>query len=377
MLCDAGGVGASLAEVLREAGNSDHRHASVEFGTTAAAFRIDPDNPEHYGRVLAAVGPASGLNVVHLWNLDAPGNDALRSRHSGRSLGRGTATLGYVLGAKSSGGAQAYARRRHPVCHRCAGRLRPDLRRAGARVGPRTNRGTRAPRRLEGCHRPRAGRTGLIWPGCSPENCWPACDDDQVALRRRGRFVARLVRKPRAAGVPRTLGRWHLSRDRRAGSAGTAFGRVAHRAGRSPSGPRRAALAPRRPPPSTIERLRALGAGIEVVALDVSQPDAVESLVLTLAAAGRPLRGVVHAAGIDATVPLAIPMTSCRPPRRPRRGAWLLHDRTRGLELDLFVCFSSIASILGAFGRAHYGAANAFLDALAAERRRLGLAVTA
>jgi aryl carrier-like protein len=51
----------------------------------------------------------------------------------------------------------------------------------------------------------------------------------------------------------------------------------------------------------------------------------------------------------------------------------LLHEKTRARPLDLFVCFSSVSSIIGAPQRAHYAAANAFLDALAHERHRLGL----
>src|SRR6202034_3346447 len=46
---------------------------------------------------------------------------------------------------------------------------------------------------------------------------------------------------------------------------------------------------------------------------------------------------------------------------------------TQGLELDLFVCFSSISSLWGAKGLASYSAANHFLDLLAHDRRARGL----
>ena len=91
--------------------------------------------------------------------------------------------------------------------------------------------------------------------------------------------------------------------------------------------------------------------------------------------AAAPLRGIVHAAGVldDGVVERQTAERLARVLAPKVRGAWHLHVQTAGLPLDFFVCFSSMASLLGSPGQSSYAAANAFLDGLAHHRRAAGL----
>ena len=127
--------------------------------------------------------------------------------------------------------------------------------------------------------------------------------------------------------------------------------------------------------PELVAALRALGAEtVQVVSCDVSDRESVRS-VLSGIPAERPLTGVFHLAGVldDGIVPALTGERLERVLRPKLDGAYHLHELTADQDLAAFVLFSSVAG-LGSPGQANYAAANVFLDALAAERRKRGLA---
>lgn len=136
---------------------------------------------------------------------------------------------------------------------------------------------------------------------------------------------------------------------------------------RGPAAPGAAAL---------VADLGRLGARATVVAADVANRRGAKSLV-ALFGGQRPLRGVLHLAGVVASGVLStLSPERCAPAFAPKvEGAWHLHQLTRQLDLD-FVVFSSVSGALGMPGLGIYAAANAFLDSLAHLRRGLGLTAT-
>jgi acyl transferase domain-containing protein/NADPH:quinone reductase-like Zn-dependent oxidoreductase/acyl carrier protein len=127
---------------------------------------------------------------------------------------------------------------------------------------------------------------------------------------------------------------------------------------------------------SVIRELTQQGAQVSIAQADVSQADQLAT-VLSRIDPATPLRGIIHAAGInDDGVLTQQTWERFAAVAAPKAiGAWNLHTLTqaRGDSLDFFVLFSSIASVLGSVGQGNYAAANAYLDGLAHFRQAHGL----
>jgi acyl transferase domain-containing protein len=199
------------------------------------------------------------------------------------------------------------------------------------------------------------------------------CREDQIAFRRGERYVARLARPdlntPTAAaglsaeatylitgglgGVGFTVARWFIEQGARHLAL---VGRSARNV-------------------EALAELRNGGAEVAVFHADVTDESQLVKVLGQIDEAMPPLRGVIHAAAVlDDGILLQLTRERFRTVMHPKvMGAWHLHQLTQDRELDFFVLFSSLASLLGSPGQGSYAAANAFLDALAQYRRSHGL----
>ncbi|HRI72560.1 MAG TPA: SDR family NAD(P)-dependent oxidoreductase, partial [Polyangium sp.] len=124
-----------------------------------------------------------------------------------------------------------------------------------------------------------------------------------------------------------------------------------------------------------IAKLRESGAKITVAQGNVADADAMAELLNSIPK-DKPLRGIVHAAGVldDGILAEQTDRRFSKVFAPKACGAWNLHLLTQQTPLDFFVLFSSASTLSGNAGQSNYAAANAFLDALAHARRAQGLA---
>ncbi|MGY0063230.1 beta-ketoacyl synthase N-terminal-like domain-containing protein [Streptomyces sp. LZ34] len=203
-------------------------------------------------------------------------------------------------------------------------------------------------------------------------------DEPQIAVRSGVVSIPRLLR---AAGRPDEGAAVELSGGTVVVSGGTdhlSGGVVAERLVRAYGAERLLLLSPpdgRAPEAAElVERLTALGAEVEVAAVDVADRSALAE-VLASVPDSHPLVGVVHLAGVADAAPVESwddeRLSRAWAPRAT--GPWNLHTLTRDLRLRMFVVFSSATDVTGDPGRTGYAAANAHTDALIAHRRAAGL----
>nr|AAG23264.1 polyketide synthase loading and extender module 1 [Saccharopolyspora spinosa] len=204
-------------------------------------------------------------------------------------------------------------------------------------------------------------------------------DEDEVAIRPDGMFARRLVRHTVSADVKKA---W-----RPRGSVlvtGGTGGLGAHVARwLADAGAEHVAMVSRRGEQApSAEKLRTeledLGTRVSIVSCDVTDREALAEVLKALPAEN-PLTAVVHAAGVIETGDAAAMSLADFDHVLSAKvaGAANLDALLADVELDAFVLFSSVSGVWGAGGHGAYAAANAYLDALAEQRRSRGLVATA
>lgn len=131
-------------------------------------------------------------------------------------------------------------------------------------------------------------------------------------------------------------------------------------------------------PYRTILSLEERGVSVRVAAVDIAAAGAADELRAALRDLP-PVRGVVHAAGVEAGALLAgTTAEDFATAMHPKvNGTLTLHEVFPPGELDWLVLFSSCGYLAGFPGQGAYACANAFLDAFAQHRRSLGDRTTA
>lgn len=126
-----------------------------------------------------------------------------------------------------------------------------------------------------------------------------------------------------------------------------------------------------------IREYQAKGVYIDCLVLDVGDSQGLSELFSEFGQKRPPLKGIIHAAGVlDDGLIMNQTWERFSPVYEPKvRGTWNLHQLSLAHDLDHFVLFSSMASMMGTPGQSNYAAANSFLDGFCQYRRQQNLPV--
>ncbi|AOY84949.1 type I polyketide synthase [Moorena producens JHB] len=380
IFADNTGVAEKLAQKLQEQGHECSLvHRADNYQQLAAGrYQLNPSAPEEFEQLQKAILETSQLSlskVIHLWSLDAPATEDLTLDSLEQTQLWGCGSVLHLLQSvlKTTNVLQLWL-----------------VTRGAQSVLSNTEKLTVAASPLWGLGRVVSLENSQLWGGLvdldpqTPEDevekllqlLVNNLEEDHLALRGEQTYVARLVQQsPQASEQPLSL-----SSDATYLITGGLGALGLHTAQwLVEKGARNIVLTGRSAPSATaqeiIEQLEQAGAQVSVLLGDISVEQDVAQIIEEIQISLPTLKGVIHAAGVidDATLQQISwgDFTKVMAPKV--RGTWHLHQFTQDLPLDFFVCFSSMASLIGSPGQGNYAAANAFMDALAHYRRGRGL----
>lgn len=122
-----------------------------------------------------------------------------------------------------------------------------------------------------------------------------------------------------------------------------------------------------------VQQLEALGAEVLVLSADVTDLDQMTDVIHQTKRRFGTVHGVFHTAGVldDALIQMKTSEEIATVLMPKVKGALVLDEVLEQTPVDFLVLFSSVSSFLGLPGQVDYTAANAFLDAFAAQRTAL------
>ena len=400
VFADSDGVGASLA-AQREGGTTVMVTAGDRFARRAdGSFTIRPSSRDDYSALTEALA-LSGLwpdQVVHLWGVDTPkaglfGRTAVVTpvRELERAESELYGSLLYLL--------QALAEQERPLVlstvatglFACLDDEAPDPAKA-LMLGPTQVSSREFPHirsRSIDVRLPRASHSAIA--ARLLAELRQDVNDTAIAVRPASRYVRVLDPVPLDAAPPEMP----LVRDRATvlitgGLGGIGLEIAAHLAavakarlvliGRTLMPPREqwAAVAKRgesdqlRHQVTRLLAIEAAGGEVLTMGADVTDVDQMAAVVAAGRAKFGAIHGVIHAAGVidDGLISLKQTGGRSRVIDVKARGALVLDVVLRNEPLEFFIAFSSISAVLGLEGQVDYTAANAFLDAFVAKKRR-------
>lgn len=124
----------------------------------------------------------------------------------------------------------------------------------------------------------------------------------------------------------------------------------------------------------SVLEIEAMGSKVDICTIDICKQKETEKKFEDIRRRYGEINGIIHAAGLSGSgFIINKTVEDIEKVLEPKvQGSWVLHQVTLQDHLDFFVLCSSGVSIIGEIGQSDYTAANAYLDALAEYRNKLG-----